>query len=200
MGVSVIVKTIRNFKAETNPTHKEIYFHGHRERLPSDGHWRLVVFAGRVTNPAQRSRVEAFAGYLESPTSFIKRYTPKDEELFDVITVQTLRQRLCELRCRRGSRRCCLCQAWSICVLDWKVRGHEWSWEVLCQLFRSAVASINDILFFLWLKLLVTTFDVGVFQRQGIVGRSILFGFYFGFTVKRRCKYPQSIRHVQSNG
>ena len=60
-----------------------------QDRLPSDGRWRLVVFAGRLTNPAQRSRVEAFAGYLETPTSFINRYKPNDEELFDIITVHS---------------------------------------------------------------------------------------------------------------
>lgn len=63
-----------------------------QDRLKSDGRWRIVVFAGSILDPVQKSRVEKLAKHLDSPTSFIHKYTPAGKprnSVFDVLTIHS---------------------------------------------------------------------------------------------------------------
>ncbi|EXJ73905.1 uncharacterized protein A1O5_02199 [Cladophialophora psammophila CBS 110553] len=60
-----------------------------QDRLPSNGQWRLLIFAGSMIDLAQRERVLAFADYLLSPLSILNTYASEDIPLFDIITVHS---------------------------------------------------------------------------------------------------------------
>ncbi|EXJ76399.1 uncharacterized protein A1O5_00907 [Cladophialophora psammophila CBS 110553] len=60
-----------------------------QDTLPSDGLWRLLVFAGRMTDPTQRPRVLQLAHSLSSPSSILNTYTSGGRSLFEVITVHS---------------------------------------------------------------------------------------------------------------
>ncbi|KAI9843805.1 MAG: hypothetical protein M1837_006065 [Sclerophora amabilis] len=47
-----------------------------QELLPSDGRWRLVLFAGNLSQPAQLGRVQRLGHFLSKLDSFIHRFTP----------------------------------------------------------------------------------------------------------------------------
>lgn len=56
-----------------------------QERLKSDGRWRVVVFAGDVSNATQMERVQALGSSLSSAKSFITRFTLPGKPLDSVI-------------------------------------------------------------------------------------------------------------------
>ncbi|RBR27018.1 uncharacterized protein FIESC28_00286 [Fusarium coffeatum] len=61
-----------------------------QERLKADGRFRIVLFAGDVLDPAQKSRVEAFCQALDDPNSFLHKVTPKGQKIDSVIEVLTI--------------------------------------------------------------------------------------------------------------
>lgn len=61
-----------------------------QERLRADGRFRIVLFAGDVLNPAQKTRVDAFCESLAKPTSFLKRATPRGAKVDSVVEVLTI--------------------------------------------------------------------------------------------------------------
>ncbi|KAJ7263918.1 FAD binding domain-containing protein [Mycena rebaudengoi] len=61
------------------------------DRLVSDGRWRLIVFAGDVSNPKQFQRFTELCSRLsDSAESFIRRYTPRDADANALIEVLAL--------------------------------------------------------------------------------------------------------------
>lgn len=61
-----------------------------QERLKSDGRFRIVLFAGKVLEPAQKERVNKFAAALDAPNSFLRRATPEGAKIDSVIEVLTI--------------------------------------------------------------------------------------------------------------
>jgi phenol 2-monooxygenase len=61
-----------------------------QEILRSTGQWRIVVFAGDVSQPAQMERVQKLGSKLAAPDSFIHRFTPADKRIDSVIEVLTI--------------------------------------------------------------------------------------------------------------
>jgi phenol 2-monooxygenase len=61
-----------------------------QERLPSDGRFRLVVFAGNIGAQAQLARYQALGKALSAPSSFLKKFTPKGQKIDSVIEVLTV--------------------------------------------------------------------------------------------------------------
>ncbi|KFY62198.1 hypothetical protein V496_04707 [Pseudogymnoascus sp. VKM F-4515 (FW-2607)] len=43
--------------------------------LPADGRWRIVIFGGDITEPANATRLEELGAYLYSPTGPVHKYT-----------------------------------------------------------------------------------------------------------------------------
>jgi phenol 2-monooxygenase len=58
--------------------------------LPSDGRWRVVVFAGDISNAEQMQRVQTLGKHLTDPKSFVFRYTPSGAPLDSRIEVLTI--------------------------------------------------------------------------------------------------------------
>jgi len=61
-----------------------------QEVLRSNGRWRIVVFAGDVSNKTQMDRVQKLGQALSSPKSFINRFTPADKPIDSVIEILTI--------------------------------------------------------------------------------------------------------------
>lgn len=61
-----------------------------QERLKADGRFRIVLFAGKVLEPAQKERVNKFAAALDAPGSFLHRATPEGAKIDSVIEVLTI--------------------------------------------------------------------------------------------------------------
>ncbi|EYB25594.1 hypothetical protein SNK05_005848 [Fusarium graminearum] len=61
-----------------------------QERLKADGRFRIVLFAGDILEPAQKSRVEEFCSRLDQHNSFLHRVTPKGQKVDSVIEVLTI--------------------------------------------------------------------------------------------------------------
>ena len=61
-----------------------------QEWLKSDGRWRLIVFAGNLTDEAQRARVQKMGSQLAAPNSFIRRYNPPAAKIDGLIEILTL--------------------------------------------------------------------------------------------------------------
>lgn len=61
-----------------------------QERLLADGRFRIVVFAGAVLVPEQKTRLDAFCAALDKSGSFLRRFTPKDAKIDSVIEVLTI--------------------------------------------------------------------------------------------------------------
>ncbi|KAL3474928.1 thioredoxin-like protein [Aspergillus californicus] len=70
-------------QADARPWHLQ-------ERLSSNGRWRLMVFAGDVTNPSQKQKIEQLGNALSSKTSFLQRYKPAGARYDAVIEVLTV--------------------------------------------------------------------------------------------------------------
>lgn len=49
--------------------------------LPSDGRWRVIIFAGDSSEPANASRLEELGAYLYSPTGPVKSHTPASADI-----------------------------------------------------------------------------------------------------------------------
>lgn len=58
--------------------------------LTSDGRFRIVVFAGNILDAAQMKRVQEFGSSLDSPKSFLHRFTPTGKKIDSVIEVLTV--------------------------------------------------------------------------------------------------------------
>ncbi|TKA66996.1 hypothetical protein B0A49_04491 [Cryomyces minteri] len=61
-----------------------------QERLNSDGRFRIVVFAGDVTDSAQMDRVQQLGKSLAAPDGVVRRFTPKDKKIDSVIDILTI--------------------------------------------------------------------------------------------------------------
>lgn len=61
-----------------------------QERLPSNGRWRVMVFAGDVTNQPQKEKIERLGAVLGSKGSFLQRYKPTGARYDSVIEVLTV--------------------------------------------------------------------------------------------------------------
>lgn len=61
-----------------------------QERLKADGRFRIVLFAGKILDPAQKARVDKFAAALDAPHSFLRRATPEGAKIDSVIEVLTI--------------------------------------------------------------------------------------------------------------
>lgn len=61
-----------------------------QELLKSNGRWRVIVFAGDLTNPENFDRYSQLGEKLSSPTSFLRRYTPPGQPIDSVIEVLTV--------------------------------------------------------------------------------------------------------------
>lgn len=61
-----------------------------QERLPSDGRWRVVVFAGDISQAQQMERVQTLGQKLASEKSFLRRFTPPGKKIDSVIEVLTI--------------------------------------------------------------------------------------------------------------
>lgn len=61
-----------------------------QETLNSDGRWRVVIFAGNVTVPAQMDRVRRLGAQLADPKSFLRRFTPASKPIDAVVEVLTI--------------------------------------------------------------------------------------------------------------
>lgn len=61
-----------------------------QEILRSTGQWRIVVFAGDVSQPAQMERVQKLGASLAAPQSFLHRFTPAGKRIDSVIEVLTI--------------------------------------------------------------------------------------------------------------
>lgn len=63
-----------------------------QELLPSNGTWRILVFAGDILDKSQLGRFEALGKGLSSPSSFLKRYAKSKEpwtSVFELITIHS---------------------------------------------------------------------------------------------------------------
>ncbi|KAF8253009.1 phenol hydroxylase [Wilcoxina mikolae CBS 423.85] len=63
-----------------------------QELMKSDGRWRIVVFAGDIREPKQKARIENLAKHLDSPNSFLNKYTPANRPrtgLFHILTIHS---------------------------------------------------------------------------------------------------------------
>lgn len=70
-------------QADARPTHIS-------KLLPSDGRWRIIVFAGDLRDPAQFARVQALGHALASPNSILHTYTPSSQPIDSLIEVLTI--------------------------------------------------------------------------------------------------------------
>lgn len=63
-----------------------------QELLRSNGRWRIVIFAGDITQPEQRDRINRAGEAMDKPTSFLHRFTPvgaKYDTVFEVLCVHS---------------------------------------------------------------------------------------------------------------
>lgn len=61
-----------------------------QELIRSNGSWRIVVFAGDVSDSAQMERVHTLGRALSAPKSFISRFTPRGKPIDSVIEILTV--------------------------------------------------------------------------------------------------------------
>ncbi|CAK7206201.1 hypothetical protein SEUCBS139899_008987 [Sporothrix eucalyptigena] len=61
-----------------------------QQRLPSNGTWRVAIFAGDLSLPGRREELDALAASLAKPKSFLKRFTPSTGRYDSVIEVLTV--------------------------------------------------------------------------------------------------------------
>ncbi|KAF3921252.1 hypothetical protein ABW21_db0205835 [Orbilia brochopaga] len=69
--------------------------------LPSDGRFRLVVFAGDISKPAIRARYDMLGEYLSSQSGLISAYTPPTatrDSFIEVLTVHSAKRADVELQ------------------------------------------------------------------------------------------------------
>ena len=61
-----------------------------QELLRSNGKWRIVIFAGDVSDKTQMARVRKLGQELSAPNSFISRFTPQGKLIDSVIEILTI--------------------------------------------------------------------------------------------------------------
>ncbi|CAK7228717.1 hypothetical protein SBRCBS47491_007001 [Sporothrix bragantina] len=61
-----------------------------QQLLHSNGSWRVVLFAGDLSQPGRRADLDAISAELSKPTSFLKRFTPSTGRYDSVIEVLTV--------------------------------------------------------------------------------------------------------------
>lgn len=61
-----------------------------QELLPSNGKWRIVLFAGDISKEHQMARVQRFGESLAQHDSFINRFTPKGKPINSIIEILTV--------------------------------------------------------------------------------------------------------------
>ncbi|MBE3050189.1 hypothetical protein IMZ48_48370, partial [Candidatus Bathyarchaeota archaeon] len=61
-----------------------------QEKLKADGRFRVVLFAGKILDHAQKERVNKFAAALDAQNSFLRRATPEGAKIDSVIEVLTI--------------------------------------------------------------------------------------------------------------
>jgi phenol 2-monooxygenase (NADPH) len=61
-----------------------------QEVLRSNGKWRIVVFAGDVSDKKQMERVQKLGEKISGPKSFISRFTPQSKPIDSVIEILTI--------------------------------------------------------------------------------------------------------------
>ncbi|KAK6337830.1 hypothetical protein TWF696_001309 [Orbilia brochopaga] len=69
--------------------------------LPSDGRFRLIVFAGDISNPGIRARYDRLGVYLSSQAGVISTYTPQTaarDSVIEVLTVHSAKRHHVELQ------------------------------------------------------------------------------------------------------
>lgn len=69
-----------------------------QELLPSNGTWRVLVFAGNIAVSQQMSRYEAFGEALSDPTSFYHTYTTSSDSTFELLTIHSSPRNSIELQ------------------------------------------------------------------------------------------------------
>jgi phenol 2-monooxygenase len=60
--------------------------------FPSDGRYRIVIFAGDVSQPEQLRRVERFSQILETSDAFLHRLSRHDispQDVFDILVLHS---------------------------------------------------------------------------------------------------------------
>ena len=60
------------------------------ELMPSDGRWRLLAFVGDIRLESQRAAMRKLAEHLDSPSSFVRRFTPRDRDVDGLIDCLTI--------------------------------------------------------------------------------------------------------------
>lgn len=60
-----------------------------QDLLPSDTRFKVLVFAGDTTQPAQRAKVSQLAEDMKKPQGFLRRFAPRkdDTKVFDIISI-----------------------------------------------------------------------------------------------------------------
>lgn len=61
-----------------------------QELLKSNGRWRVIVFAGQLTETQNMQRMQKLGKRLSGPDSFIRRYTPPGQSIDNIIEVLTV--------------------------------------------------------------------------------------------------------------
>ncbi|OTA01188.1 GH16 protein [Trichoderma parareesei] len=70
-------------QADARPWHLQ-------ELLPSNGRWRIIVFAGNVNNSEQQGKLEGLAQDFGNQNAFLRAYTPesaKHDEVFELLLI-----------------------------------------------------------------------------------------------------------------
>ncbi|KAJ5559195.1 hypothetical protein N7461_003167 [Penicillium sp. DV-2018c] len=95
--VSVITTTLESTKLASNvivgmrlPSTQVVRFCDSKplqlmQSLKSDGRWRIMVFAGDLSEPDSRSKVKELGEYLAAPHGPISAFTPKNQDIDTVI-------------------------------------------------------------------------------------------------------------------
>lgn len=60
------------------------------ERLPADGRFRIILFAGNVLSAPQKERIDKFCAALDAPGSWLRRVTPADQKIDSVVEILTV--------------------------------------------------------------------------------------------------------------
>lgn len=70
-------------QSDARPSHLQ-------ELLRSNGRWRIITFAGDVTDPTQAEKLKALGDQLRRPDSFLKQFTPpagRYDDTFELLVV-----------------------------------------------------------------------------------------------------------------
>lgn len=82
-----IGKRLPSFKVLNQSDSRPWHF---AERLPADGRFRIILFAGNVLLAEQQDRVRRFCAILDAPNSWLHRVTPAGQAIDSVVEILTL--------------------------------------------------------------------------------------------------------------